>query len=190
MLIYPKNKKGDQKDSLVWKEDNFLRLRGLADSVVHKTDFKTEDGKDVLAGTYYERIRRELETLEAAKLAQLSKSLGPKAAALKAMPQPTGGSSNSSPRSTGARRAAREAGERRARAASERKELAASIRAELLDAEAEINEVYCRANASLVKYSKAGKFRVINDEEIPRFHPGFSARKFAETLGIDKEVFE
>ena len=69
-------------------------------------------------------------------------------------------------------------------------ELAASIRAELLDAEAEINEVYCRANASLVKYSKAGKFRVINDEEIPRFHPGFSARKFAETLGIDKEVFE
>ena len=85
MLIYPKNKKGDQKDSLVWKEDNFLRLRGLADSVVHKTDFKTEDGKDVLAGAYYERIRRELETLEAAKLAQLSKSLGPKAAALKAM---------------------------------------------------------------------------------------------------------
>ena len=67
-------------------EDNFLRLRGLADSVVHKTDFKTEDGKDVLAGAYYERIRRELETLEAAKLAQLSKSLGPKAAALKAMP--------------------------------------------------------------------------------------------------------
>ena len=29
MLIYPKNKKGDQKDSLVWKEDNFLRLRVL-----------------------------------------------------------------------------------------------------------------------------------------------------------------
>ena len=144
MLIYPKTKKGVQKDSPVWKEDNFLRLRGLADALVHKTDFKTEDGKNVLAGAYYEHIRRELETLEAAKLAQLSKSLGPKAAALKAMPQPTGGSSNSSsPRSTGARRAAREAGERRARAASERKELAASIRAELLDAEAEINEVYC-----------------------------------------------
>ena len=66
----------------------------------------------------------------------------------------------------------------------------AAIRAELLDAEAEINEVYCRANASLVKYSKAGKFRVISDEEIPRFHPDFSARKFAEILGIDKEVFE
>ena len=80
--------------------------------------------------------------------------------------------------------------ERRARAASERKELAASIRTELLDAEAQINEVYCRANASLVKYSKAGKFRVISDEEIPRFHPDFSVRKFVETLGIDKEVFE
>lgn len=38
-------------------------------------------------------VRRELETLEAAKVAQLSKSLGPKAAALKAMPEPTGGSS-------------------------------------------------------------------------------------------------
>ena len=96
MLIYPKNKKSDQKDSPVWKEDNFLRLRGLADALVHKTDFKTEDGKNVLAGAYYERVRRELETLEAAKLAQLSKSLGPKAAALKAMPEPTGGSSNSS----------------------------------------------------------------------------------------------
>ena len=91
MLIYPKTKKGVQKDSPVWKEDNFLRLRGLADALVHKTDFKTEDGKNVLAGAYYERVRRELETLEAAKLAQLSKSLGPKAAALKAMPEPTGG---------------------------------------------------------------------------------------------------
>ena len=90
MLIYPKTKKGVQKDSPVWKEDNFLRLRGLADALVHKTDFKTEDGKNVLAGAYYERVRRELETLEAAKLAQLSKSLGPKAAALKAMPEPTG----------------------------------------------------------------------------------------------------
>ena len=187
MLIYPKNKKSDQKDDPVWKEDSFLRLRGLADALVHKTDFKTEDGKNVLAGAYYERVRRELETLEAAKLAQLSKSLGPKAAALKAMPQPTGGSSNSSrPPPT----PPSEAGDRRARAASERKELIAAIRAELLDAEAEINEVYCRANASLVKYSKAGKFRVISDEEIPRFHPDFSARKFAETLGIDKEVFE
>lgn len=190
MLIYPKNKKSDQKDDPVWKEDSFLRLRGLADALVHKTDFKTEDGKNVLAGAYYERVRRELEALEAAKLAQLSKSLGPKAAALKAIPQPTGGGSNSTPHSTGARRAACEAGERRAHAASERKELIAAIRAELLNAEAEINEVYCRANASLVKYSKAGKFRVISDEEIPRFHPDFSARKFAEILGIDKEVFE
>ena len=186
MLIYPKTKKGVQKDSPVWKEDNFLRLRGLADALVHKTDFKTEDGKNVLAGAYYERVRRELETLEAAKLAQLSKSRGPKAAALKARPEPTGGSSNSSPRSTGARRAAREAGERRARAASERKELAASIRTELLDAEAQINEVYCRANASLVKYSKAGKFRVISDEEIPRFHPDFSARKVAQAMEIEE----
>ena len=104
MLIYPKTKKGVQKDSPVWKEDNFLRLRGLADALVHKTDFKTEDGKNVLAGAYYERVRRELETLEAAKLAQLSKSLGPKAAALKAMPEPTGGSSNSSTPSSAVRR--------------------------------------------------------------------------------------
>jgi len=187
MLIYPKKKKSDQKDAPVWKEDSFLRLRGLADSLVKKTDFKTEDGKNVLAGAYYERVRRELQTLEAAKIAQLSKSLGPKAAALRAMPQLTGGSSNSSsPRSTGARRAAREAGERRARAASERKELAASIRAELLDAEAQINEVYCRANASLVTYGKAGKFRVISDQEIPRFHPDFSARKAAQAMGIEE----
>ena len=97
-----------------------------------------------------------------------------------------GSSNSSSPRSTGARRAAREAGERRARAASERKELAASIRTELLDAEAQINEVYCRANASLVKYSKAGKFRVISDEEIPRFHPDFSARKVAQAMEIEE----
>ena len=43
---------------------------------------------------------------------------------LKAMPEPTGGSSNSSsPRSTGARRAAREAGERRARLEKRRKKI-------------------------------------------------------------------
>ena len=30
MLIYPKTKKGVQKDSPIWKEDSFLRLRGLA----------------------------------------------------------------------------------------------------------------------------------------------------------------
>ena len=65
-------------------------------------------------------------------------------------------------------------------------ELAASIRAELLDSEAQIHEVYCRANASLVKYSKAGKFRVISDEEIPRFHPDFSARKVAQAMGIEE----
>lgn len=187
MLIYPKNKKGDQKDGPVWKEDSFLRLRGLADSLVHKTDFKTEDGKNVLAGAYYERVRRELETLEAAKLAQLSKSLGPKAAALKAMPEPTtGGSSNSTPRSTGARRAAREAGEHRIRAAEARKDLVTAIRAELMNAESQVNEVYCRANASLVTYAKAGKFRVISDEEIPRFHPDFSARKAAQAMGIEE----
>lgn len=52
MLIYPKTKKGVQKDSPVWKEDNFLRLRGLADALVHKTDFKNEDGKSVLAGAF------------------------------------------------------------------------------------------------------------------------------------------
>ena len=51
MLIYPKTKKGVQKDSPVWKEDNFLRLRGLADALVHKTDFKTEDGKNCLLYT-------------------------------------------------------------------------------------------------------------------------------------------
>lgn len=62
----------------------------------------------------------------------------------------------------------------------------ASIRTELLDAEAQINEVYCRANASLVKYSKAGKFRVISDEEIPRFHPDFSARKVAQAMEIEE----
>ena len=50
----------------------------------------------------------------------------------------------------------------------------------------EINEVYCRANASLVKYSKAGKFRVISDEEIPRFHPDFSARKVAQAMEIEE----
>lgn len=182
MLIYPKNKKGDQKDGPVWKEDSFLRLRGLADALVHKTDFKTADGKNVLTGAYYERVRRELETLEAAKLAQLSKSLGCKAAALKGMAEPTGGSSNSTPRSTGARRAAREADEHR----KARKDLVAAIRAELLDAEAQINEVYCRANASLVIYGKAGKFCVIDDEEIPRFHPDFSARKVAQAMGIEE----
>ena len=37
-----------------------------------------------------------------------------------------------------------------------------------------------------MKYSKAGKFHVISDEEIPRFHPDFSARKVAQAMEIEE----
>ena len=95
---------------------------------------------------------------------------------------------DSTPRSTtGARRAAREAGARRAAAQGKRRELIASIRSELLTAEGEINTAYCTANAALTRYGKASKFKVL-DEEIPHFTAVFSAADYAKCLGIEEVV--
>ena len=184
MLIYPKKHADAQKEIPVWKEDKFLWLRGFVDALVHKTDFKTQSGKTVLAGAYYVRIHRELEAFEAARVAQLQQALAPKVTALKAAARTAESNVAEKPRSTGAMRAARETSARRSRAIAERKELAASIRTELLRAEAEITAVYSRANASLVRYSKATKFRVL-DEEIPCFTPNYSAHKQAKELDIE-----
>ncbi len=164
-----------------------MRLRGLADSLTHKTDFRTKGEKNTLSGGYYEHVRRELQTLEAAQVAWLNKSLGPKIAEFKAMPRASD-YGDSTPRSTtGARRAAREAGARRAAAQGKRRELIASIRSELLTAEGEINTAYCTANAALTRYGKASKFKVL-DEEIPHFTAVFSAADYAKRLGIEEVV--
>ena len=107
MLIYSNNRKSKYHEVPIWKADRCMRLRGLADSLTHKTDFRTKGEKNTLSGGYYEHVRRELQTLEAAQVAWLNKSLGPKIAEFKAMPRASD-YGDSTPRSTtGARRAAR-----------------------------------------------------------------------------------
>ena len=49
-----------------------------------------------------------------------------------------------------------------------------------------INEILGYANASLVTYSKAAKFKVIR-EEIPCFNASFSAESAAKQLGLKEE---
>ena len=116
MLIYSNNRKSKYHEVPIWKADRFMRLRGTADALMHKTDFRTKGEKNTLSGGYYEHVRRELQTLEAAQVAWLNKSLGPQIAEFKAMPHASD-YGDSTPRSTtGARRAAREAGARRAAA--------------------------------------------------------------------------
>ena len=110
MLIYSNNRKSKYYEVPIWKADRFMRLRGFVDSLTHKTDFRTKGEKNTLSGGFYEHVRRELQTLEAAQVAWLNKSLGPKIAEFKAMPRASD-YGDSTPRSTtGARRAAREAG--------------------------------------------------------------------------------
>lgn len=185
MLVYPKTHTNKKKEIPVWKEDKLLRLRGFLDALVHKTDFKTQGGKTMLAGAYYVRVHRELEAFEAAQVAQLQQVLALKVTALKAAAQTAESTGTGKPRSTAAMRAAREASARRSQAAAEYKELVASICAELLRTEAEITAVYSRANASLARYSKAAKFRVL-DEEIPCFMPNYSASKQAKEMGVEE----
>lgn len=56
----------------------------------------------------------------------------------------------------------------------------------LTKGEFEIREIYAYANASLVTYSKAAKFKVIR-EEIPCFNASFSAESAAKQLGLKEE---
>lgn len=187
MLIYSNNRKSKYYEVPIWKADRFMRLRGFVDSLTHKTDFRTNGEKNTLSGGFYEHVHRELQTLEAAQVAWLNKSLGPQIAEFKAIPRASD-YGDSTPRSTtGARRAAREAGARRAAAQGKRRELIASIRSELLTAEGEINTAYCTANDAITRYGKASKFKVL-DEEIPHFTAVFSAADFARRLGIEEGV--
>lgn len=61
-----------------------------------------------------------------------------------------------------------------------------SLTAQHPKGEFEIREIYAYANASLVTYSKAAKFKVIR-EEIPCFNASFSAESAAKQLGLKEE---
>ena len=50
MLIYSNNRKSKYHEVPIWKADRCMRLRGLADSLTHKTDFRTKGEKNTLSG--------------------------------------------------------------------------------------------------------------------------------------------
>lgn len=85
-----------------------------------------------------------------------------------------------------ARQAAQAQRNKAAQAAAEQAQLAADILSSLTKGEFEIREIYAYANASLVTYSKAAKFKVIR-EEIPCFNASFSAESAAKQLGLKEE---
>lgn len=49
MLIYSNNRKSKYHEVPIWKADRCMRLRGLADSLTHKTDFRTKGEKNTLS---------------------------------------------------------------------------------------------------------------------------------------------
>ena len=45
MLIYSNNRKSKYHEVPIWKADRFMRLRGTADALMHKTDFRKSEAK-------------------------------------------------------------------------------------------------------------------------------------------------
>lgn len=180
MLVYPK--KQGRTNVPEWRKDKFLRLRGFTDALLKKTDFVVTESGTKLAGAYYVRIQRELQVVEAAKVAELLDTLSPLLTAWRNAGQEAANCpAESSGRvgSTGEARARQAAQAQRNKAA----QAAAEIFSALKKVEFEIREIYALANASLVVYSKAAKFKVIR-EEIPCFNASFSAESAAKQLGI------
>lgn len=190
MLVYPK--KQGRTNVPEWRKDKFLRLRGFIDSLLRKTDFVVTESGTKLAGAYYVRIQRELQVVEAAKVAELLDTLSPLLTAWRNAGQEAANCpAESSGRvgSTGearARQAAQAQRNKAAQAAAEQAQAAAEIFSALKKVEFEIREIYALANASLVVYSKAAKFKVIR-EEIPCFNASFSAESAAKRLGLKIE---
>lgn len=190
MLIYPK--KQGRTNVPEWGKDKFLRLRGFIDALLRKTDFVVTESGTQLAGAYYIRVQRELQVVEDAKVAELLDTLYPQFTAWqRARQEAANCPAESSGRvgSTGearARQAAQAQRNKAAQAAAEQAQLAADILSSLTKGEFEIREIYAYANASLVTYSKAAKFKVIR-EEIPCFNASFSAESAAKQLGLKEE---
>lgn len=190
MLVYPK--KQGRTNVPEWRKDKFLRLRGFIDSLLKKTDFVVTESGTQLAGAYYVRVQRELQVVEDAKVAELLDTLSPLLSAWrKAGREAANCPAESSGRvgSTGearARQAAQAQRNKAAQAAAEQAQIAADILSTLTKGEFEIREIYALANASLVRYSKAAKFKVIR-EEIPCFNASFSAKSAAKRFGLETE---
>lgn len=138
----------------------------------------TESGTQ-LAGAYYIRVQRELQVVEDAKVAELLDTLYPQFTAWQRARQEAANCPAESSGRVGS------TGEARARQAAQA-QLAADILSSLTKGEFEIREIYAYANASLVTYSKAAKFKVIR-EEIPCFNASFSAESAAKQLGLKEE---
>ena len=161
-------------------------------ALLRKTDFVVTESGTQLAGAYYIRVQRELQVVEDAKVAELLDTLYPQFTAWqRARQEAANCPAESSGRvgSTGearARQAAQAQRNKAAQAAAEQAQLAADILSSLTKGEFEIREIYAYANASLVTYSKAAKFKVIR-EEIPCFNASFSAESAAKQLGLKEE---
>lgn len=170
MIVRCRSERSGTEQVLHWKPEKFLRVRGFLDALFHKTGIVTKDGQKMLGGAFYERVERELLAVQALVMMQLEQVAGPKAARLRALRAQAASPADSDPtRSTAAARAAR-ARDAEARQAREQQfQIEEEIRTLVGVTEKGLSKVYAEANAAVTRYSKAARFGILLQSEIPAF---------------------
>ena len=74
MLIYKRTSRGEKRPA--WKNNHFLRLSGMGDAILHKTELRSDSsGIRRLHSGRVERIQREFAAYEEAKKQELISKL-------------------------------------------------------------------------------------------------------------------
>lgn len=207
MLIYKRTSRGEKRPA--WKNNHFLRLSGMGDAILHKTELRSDSsGIRRLHSGRVERIQREFAAYEEAKKQELISKLSVLQAALardlrayqaltpRAVPTEA---AKDRPPTSWTLKNDRQRREQDAHRSEKRATLAASLAKNLylleetLDLfDSEVAQAMAQANAGIATYTKAALFQTI-DQGIPILHRNIQAADLVDTRLVQmvkEEVLE
>lgn len=207
MLIYKRTSRGEKRPA--WKNNHFLRLSGMGDAILHKTELRSDSsGIRRLHSGRVERIQREFAAYEEAKKQELISKLSVLQAALardlrayQALTAPVAAPTPAEdrPLTSWGLKEARQHREQTAQRSEQRAALAASLAKNLylleetLDLfDSEVAQAMAQANAGIATYTKAALFQTI-DQGIPILHRNIQAADLVDTRLVQmvkEEVLE
>lgn len=204
MLIYKRTSRGEKRPA--WKNNHFLRLSGMGDAILHKTELRSDSsGIRRLHSGRVERIQREFAAYEEAKKQELISKLSVLQAALardlrayqaltpRAVPTEA---AKDRPPTSWTLKNDRQRREQDAHRSEKRDALAASLAKNLylLDEtlelfDSELAQALAHANSGIAQYAKAALFQTV-DEGIPVLKSHIQAADLIDTnlYQIVKEV--
>lgn len=190
MIVKYRDKSSGAEQVLYWRPERFLRVRGFLDALFHKTGIVARGDQKRLAGAFYEQVARELLAVQASAMVRLEQEAGPKAARLRALRAQAASPVSEPARSTAAARAARASAAEARKARDQQFQIEGEIRTMAELTEKELSKVYAEANAAVARYSKAARFGILLQSEIPAFTLTFDPEAIWEQLcGMEqKEV--